>query len=157
MGAGEQNGSALDANRTVRHPRVLAVDDEPAVIVLISRVLRKAGYDVLTAGTAEDALNLARRAPPDLLVVDKNLPRMNGFALLREVRALHPDVPALIITATPEAGLPPEKIDGYLAKPFRSLDALRVAVTEALERHQAARERQALQRQLQQVVSQLRK
>ncbi len=136
---------------------MLAVDDEPAVTTLISRVLKKEGFEVLTAASAEEGLELARSNPPDLLIVDKNLPRMNGFELLREVRALHPDVPALVITATPEAGHPPERIDGYLAKPFRSLDALRTAVTDALERHRAARERQALKLQLDQLLAQLRK
>lgn len=137
---------------------VLAVDDEPAVTLLISRVLTRAGYEVRTAGSAEEALGMIEVSAPDLMIVDKNLPRMHGIELLRTVRAKLPHLPVIMITAAPEtiAGSP-ERIDGYLAKPFKSLDALRDAVAEAFERSRAAREREALQRKLNEVVAQLRK
>jgi CheY-like chemotaxis protein len=138
--------------------RVLAVDDEPEVTLLIARVLGRDGYEVIGAGSGEEALERARLQPPDLLIVDKNLPRMNGFELIRQVRGLYPNIPAIIITAAPEAHPPrAERLDGYLAKPFRSLDALRGAAAEALERSRAALERQELQRRLSEVVAQLRR
>ncbi len=138
--------------------RVLAVDDEPAVTLLISRVLQRAGYDVVTAGSGEEGLELARRSAPDLLIVDKNLPRMSGFDLLKKVRALYPSVPVIIITAAPEPfSSMTERVDGYLAKPFKSLDALRQAVTEAFERQRVAQERQDLKAKLDEVMAQLRR
>lgn len=141
-----------------RTRRVLAVDDEPAVTLLISRVLQQMGFEVRTASTPEEALAVIDETPPDLLILDKNLPRMNGLALLKSARMRLPNLPVIIITAAPEP-LPAnhERIDGYLAKPFRSLDALRTAVTEAFERSRAAREREELQRKLTEVVNQLRK
>ena len=138
--------------------RVLAVDDEPAVTLLITRVLQRAGYDVRTASSGEDALAAIQEQAPDLLIVDKNLPRMHGMELVKAARIRLPNLPVIIITAAPEPFMPnQERIDGYLAKPFRSLDALRDAVAEAFERSRAAREREDLQRKLTEVVAQLRK
>lgn len=137
---------------------VLAVDDEPTVTLLIHRVLTRAGYDVRTASSGEEALQLLEEEPADLLIVDKNLPRMHGFEFVRKARTRLPQVPVIIITAAPEVmGAMQERIDGYLAKPFRSLDVLRDAVNEAFERSRAAREREDLQRRLNEVVAQLRK
>ncbi len=135
---------------------VLAVDDEPDVTQLISRVLQRVGYDVRTAASAEEALELIDERPADLLIVDKNLPRMHGFELVRQLRARFPNLPVIIITAAPEPFAPlHERIDGYLAKPFRSLSALRESVADAFERSRAAQERQELQKRLNEVVAQL--
>lgn len=138
--------------------RVVAVDDEPAVTLLIQRVLESAGYEVRTAASGEEALEVMERFQPDLLIVDKNLPRMNGFEVVTAARARLPNLPVMVITAAPEMLQgQSERIDAYLAKPFRSLDALRAAVAEAFERNRAARERLELQRKLDEVVAQLRR
>lgn len=137
---------------------VLAVDDEPAVTLLVNRVLTRAGYEVKTAASAEEALTLVERHPPDLAIIDKNLPRMHGFELVKALRQKFPQLPVIMITAAPESLQPGhERIDGYLAKPFKSLDALRDAVTAAFERSRAVQEREALQRKLSEVMAQLRK
>jgi CheY-like chemotaxis protein len=137
--------------------RVLAVDDEPAVTRLVSRVLNE-GYEVHTAASAEEALAEMESFTPDLLIVDKNLPRMSGMDLVKAARSQLPNLPVIVITGAPEAlHGNPERIDVYLAKPFRSLDLLREAVAEAFERQRAARERGELQRKLDEVVAQLRR
>ena len=82
--------------------------------------------------------------------------RMHGFELVRRIRARFPNLPVIIITAAPEPFAPlHERIDGYLAKPFRSLSALRESVADAFERSRVAQERQDLQRRLNEVVAQL--
>jgi CheY-like chemotaxis protein len=139
--------------------RVLAVDDEPAVTALLSRVLAKDGYDVRAVPSAEEALAAMDGGfTPDLLIVDKNLPRMHGMELVRVARKRFPHLPVIVITAAPEAlHGNPDRIDVYLAKPFRTLEVLREAVSEAFERQRAARERVELQRKLSEVVAQLRR
>lgn len=139
--------------------RILAVDDEPAVTTLLTRVLTKDGYDIRTVATAEDALAAMNAGfTPDLLIVDKNLPRMPGLELVRVTRMRLPHLPVIVITAAPEAlHGNPDRIDVYLAKPFRTLEVLRDAVSEAFERERAARERVELQRKLNEVVAQLRR
>lgn len=112
-----------------------------------------------TASSGEEGLQiLDKQGPVDLLIVDKNLPRMHGLEFVRRARTKLPRVPVIVITAAPEAmtGIS-ERIEGYLAKPFRSLDALREAVAQAFERNRVAREREDLQRKLNEVVAQLRK
>jgi CheY-like chemotaxis protein len=150
--SGRMSQSSFDPSRR----SVVAVDDEPAVTQLISRVLEREGYDVRTAASAEEALELIDQRPADLFIVDKNLPRMHGFELVRQLRARFPNLPVIVITAAPEPFAPlHERIDGYLAKPFRSLSALRETVADAFERSRVARERQDLQRRLNEVVAQL--
>lgn len=139
--------------------RILAVDDEPAVTALLSRVLVKDGYEVRTVPSAEEALAAVEAGyTPDLLIVDKNLPRMPGLELVRVMRTRLPHLPVIVITAAPEAlHGNPDRIDVYLAKPFRTLEVLRGAVSEAFERQRVARERIELQRKLNEVVAQLRR
>jgi two-component system, OmpR family, response regulator len=138
--------------------RVLAVDDEPAVTLLIRRVLETAGYEVKTAATGEEALEAIRGFTPDLLIVDKNLPRMTGFELVKAARVYLPHLPVMVITAAPDSSSAlTERIDAYLPKPFLSLEAFRAAVAEAFEHNRSARERLDVQRKLNEVVAQLRR
>jgi PAS domain S-box-containing protein len=83
--------------------RVLVVDDEPDARALIERILRRCGADVATAGGADEAFDLLRRGPPDLILSDVGMPGQDGYQFLRRVRALSReqggDTPAVAITA----------------------------------------------------------
>lgn len=68
-------------------PLILIVDDDPSNRKLISMVLELEGYLVLTAETAEEALELIWEAAPDLALIDLELPRMDGLSLARLLRA----------------------------------------------------------------------
>jgi CheY-like chemotaxis protein len=82
---------------------VLAVDDEPDALALVAEVLEASGARVMTAASAEDALNALEIESPDVIVADLGMPRMDGFAFIERVRA-HSDgrirrVPAMALTA----------------------------------------------------------
>lgn len=119
---------------------VLIVNDEPDQLTLMGGLLRKAGYSVLTAEDGIEALSLARREQPDLVISDVSMPRMNGLELCREIRADAElkSVPILLITAhlkgteSAVAGLQ-AGADDYLEIPF---DAPRLVakVSRLLER-----------------------
>lgn len=103
---------------------VLVVDDEPHIVALVAYHLAKAGYRVSTAANGTDALSLASREPPSLVVLDLMLPGISGFDVLRKLRAKEAtrDVAVLMLTARREE---PERIEGlslgaddYLTKPF---------------------------------------
>jgi CheY-like chemotaxis protein len=83
--------------------KVLVVDDEVDARDLVKRVLADCDAEVLTAGSAGEALLLVERERPDLLVSDIGMPEVDGFELLRRVRALGPDrggkIPAIALTA----------------------------------------------------------
>ncbi|MBI3184762.1 MAG: response regulator [Myxococcales bacterium] len=139
-------------------PRILAVDDDPAVRVLLTRVLNRAGYDVHAVETGEEAVDYLQANPVALLIVDKNLPRMHGLEVIRRGKELAPDVPVLLITAAPEPQLAAQvKVEVYLPKPFASIKAIEDAVKEAIARGKANQERQQMQRKLEEVMSQLRR
>ena len=103
---------------------MLVVDDEPHIVALVAYHLAKAGYRVSTAKSGADALTLADRERPSLVILDLMLPGMSGFDVLRKLRAKPgtTDVPVLMLTARREE---PDRIEGlslgaddYLTKPF---------------------------------------
>ncbi len=104
--------------------RILVVDDEPEIVALVAYHLVKAGYRVTTASSGQDALDMARRERPALIVLDLMLPGISGFDVLEHVRAddATRDVAVLLLTARREE---PDRIrglslgaDDYLTKPF---------------------------------------
>ena len=133
------------------------MDDEPSARLLISRVLQRAGYEVTPASSAEEALEMMEKGRRfDLLITDKNLPRINGMDLIRKVRQTQPDLPVVLITAAPDAAaVSGERLEAYLAKPFKNLNALEEAVRAAFEANKVHLARQEMQKTLNDLVSQL--
>jgi CheY-like chemotaxis protein len=70
----------------LRPVRILLVDDNPLILRVLSLVLQEVGFEVVPADSGEAALALARLDPPDLLVVDQEMPGMKGADLLRALR-----------------------------------------------------------------------
>ena len=84
--------------------RVLVVDDEPDARALVRRLLEHSGATVTAAGSADVALNELRAKTFDVIVSDIGMPKVDGYSLMRDVRALAPDapgrdVPAIALTA----------------------------------------------------------
>ena len=120
--------------------RVLVIDDQPEVCARLQKVLQRSGYWVSTAWTGEDGLELLQKESVDLIIVDKNLPRMHGGEVILNARKLRPQLAVILMSASPEPfSIPPERFHGYLAKPFKSLKAVEEAVKQALEAADAAR------------------
>ncbi len=121
--------------------RVLVVDDERDVAELVRTALRRHGYDVEVSLHGEDALVRLRATPFDLLVVDKNLPRMHGFEVIERAQVEFPSLAVVLMTAHPEPfAVPPTAIDGYLMKPFASLAEIVSIAAAALETRRARNE-----------------
>ena len=137
--------------------RILAVDDEVSARTLIVRVLQRAGFDVTAVASAEEALGLLEKGQKfDLLITDKNLPKMHGLELIRRARQHLTDLPVVLITAAPDAAaIGGERLEAYLAKPFKNLNALEEAVQAAFEANKVHLARQEMQRTLNDLVSQL--
>ncbi|HNT77792.1 MAG TPA: response regulator transcription factor [Anaerolineae bacterium] len=115
---------------------ILVVDDDALLRRSLAFNLEQAGYHAEAAGTAEDALALARRDPPDLVLLDIGLPGMDGLDALRNLRR-ELDVPVIFITARRreldevlglELGA-----DDYITKPF-DFDVLLARVKAVLRR-----------------------
>jgi CheY-like chemotaxis protein len=116
---------------------VLIVDDAGPVVVLCVNVLQTFGYSVKGANRGEAALDLLRRETFDLMVLDYKMPGLDGFEVFEEARALHPDMPVVLVTghATPEimAEADQRGFQGVLLKPFTS-EELRATVDKVLAR-----------------------
>ncbi len=102
--------------------RVLVVDDEPMIVELLAVSLRYQGFEVATAADGAEGLDRARAFRPQALIVDVMMPGMDGFGLLRRLRADGIDAPVLFLTARDEVE---DKITGltlgaddYVTKPF---------------------------------------
>ena len=120
--------------------RVLVVDDEVNIAELLSMALRYEGWDVSMAHTGRQAVSTAVEVKPDAVVLDMMLPDFDGLEVLRRMRATHPDVPVLFLTARDAvedrvAGLTAGG-DDYVTKPF-SLEEV-VARLRALMRRSGA-------------------
>jgi len=83
---------------TTRRPRLLVVDDERAVRSALRVNLAKAGYEVVLAASAEEALALLVSRPPDLVLTDVMMPGLSGHELLARLQNSHPDLPVVIMT-----------------------------------------------------------
>ena len=118
--------------------RVLVVDDDPKILSMMRRVLEVDGYEVQTAGDGDAALDIMRRDPLDLMILDVMLPGSNGFEVCRTVRR-ESAVPILMLTARDEAV---DKVTGldcgaddYVVKPFDT-DEMMARVRALLRRLQ---------------------
>ncbi len=78
--------------------RILLVDDEPSIRVVLSAVLEDAGYSVDVAEHGFDALRKIQNAVPDLVITDLRMPSMNGFELLAVLRERFPQLPTIVIS-----------------------------------------------------------
>jgi DNA-binding response OmpR family regulator len=101
--------------------RVLLIDDEAPIVVVLATTLRAHGYEVRTAGTAQDAMLALAEEVPDAMLLDINLPDLTGWELLRRLSPLDRQrVPVIVFSASP---LAPSRIQefkpaGVLTKPF---------------------------------------
>jgi DNA-binding response OmpR family regulator len=111
--------------------KLLVIDDEPTVRMLVRLVFERQGYSVLEASDGATGLDLAMRTDPDIVLLDLALPEMSGIEVADR---LPPRTPVLLLTglvpdSLPEAG---SQIRGYIEKPF-SPASLVHRVQEVLE------------------------
>lgn len=109
---------------TATGQRILVVDDEPKIVAIVAAYLERDGYQVLRANDGSAALEIARAAGPELIVLDLMLPRVSGWDVCRELRrdSRTVGVPIIMLTARDEVA---DRIvglelgaDDYLIKPF---------------------------------------
>jgi DNA-binding response OmpR family regulator len=119
--------------------RILVIEDEAQLARQVTRALSRCGHVVTTAADGEEGLSAALSDPPDLVVLDLNLPRLDGITLLTRLRRAESTARVLILSARGEVESRVKGLkagaDDYLPKPF-SLDEL-IARVEALGRRGA--------------------
>jgi DNA-binding response OmpR family regulator len=117
--------------------RILIVDDEEPVRDILSEYFAGQGYAVQTAASGVEALAVAGRERPDLVLLDVRMPKMDGVEVLRRLRAIHDDLVVIMVTANEDLGVARETLKigalDYVAKPF-DFQYLDRAVTAGLLR-----------------------
>jgi DNA-binding NtrC family response regulator len=116
--------------------RVLVVDDAGEVVVLCVNMLQSLGYSVKGANRGQAALELVRKEPFDLMIVDYKMPEMNGFEIFEEAREIRPEMAFMLLTGHGTTDIVEDATDmgfsAILLKPF-TRDQLSRAVAQALE------------------------
>lgn len=116
---------------------ILVVDDEPVVVEIAKRKLQERGYEVVTAGDGIEALDELKKKVPDLILLDIQMPRMNGYSFVME-KAKVPEfakIPVIVLTAYGEMEplFKRHGIKTYLLKPLKLqelLDKVQAALGE---------------------------
>lgn len=115
--------------------KVLVVDDQFGIRVLLQEVLQREGYQIFQAPNGQTALEIVKREQPDLILLDMKIPGMDGLEILRNVRKLEFDTKVIMMTAYGELDLIQEAMDmgalAHFTKPF-DIDELRQAVRNQL-------------------------
>ncbi|MCZ6740056.1 MAG: response regulator [Actinobacteria bacterium] len=125
--------------------RVLVADDDPDILTVVKINLELDGFEVDTAVDGEDAMQKATSTPPNVIILDIMMPRMDGLTALHRLRsqAGTANIPIILLTAR---GLPEDRVrglelgaDDYITKPF-DITELAARVRAVLRRTQAARD-----------------
>jgi two-component system phosphate regulon response regulator PhoB len=114
-------------------PTILVVDDEPAIRALIRASLAGPGWHTIEAADGESALDLAREAAPDLVLLDVALPRLSGLEVCRRLRSdpATARTPVLLLTGAAQPEAAQVGAQGCIGKPF-SPQALLAQIRQAL-------------------------
>ena len=132
--------------------RVLVVDDEDNIRVVLQAVLRKAGYEVATASNGQEALEAVEGFSPDFVLTDVRMPKMGGMDLLAALRERHNEATVIVMSAYGNVDMALEAIQAgaydYVHKPFKNEEVV-LALRKAEEREVLRRENRALRQQVQ--------
>lgn len=99
---------------------ILLADDDPGIREMLGRVLQSEGYLVTTAATGLQAFNRFAKAPPDLVLLDLNMPEQDGWEAFGRMCTMHPLIPVIIITARPHQQMQAIEfgVDALMEKPL---------------------------------------
>jgi len=131
---------------------ILIVDDEKNYLLVLSAVLEEEGYEVLTAVSGAEALEVLASSEPDLVLTDMKMPGMDGIELLERIKARDPDLPVIMMTAHGTVDKAVEAMQKgaytYLLKPFDN-ERLILYVRKAISLFQVIQENRRLRRAMQ--------
>jgi DNA-binding NtrC family response regulator len=118
-------------------PRLLIIDDEEMALINLEHILKKQGYDIVTADTGPKGLDLAKTGQFDVVLTDLRMEKVDGMKILDESRRINPSCEVIMITgyATVDSAIEAMKKGAYhyISKPYR-IDAVRKVVSEAIEK-----------------------
>jgi len=131
--------------------KVLVVDDEQSMRDFLAIMLKKEGYDVVTAENGADALKAVQAEIFDLVISDVKMPGIDGIAVLKTIKEISPETAVIMITAFAAAETAVEAMklgaSDYIIKPFM-VDELRLVIDNSLEKRHLRKENILLKREM---------
>src|SRR6478609_5918413 len=138
-------------------PFCLIVDDEPRLRQVMVHLMRSDGFQCVEAGNGIEALEQLEKYPVTLVLSDLRMPKMDGFALLREIRSRFPDAAVVMITAVADVEIAVSCLAigaaDYVIKPYQ-LEDVRARVAQAMEKRRLILENRAYRESLEERVAQ---
>ena len=131
---------------------ILIVDDDSAVLLPMQMLLEREGYTVFAAGDGPEALEIARRYPPDLILCDYKMPQMNGIEVFQAMSDIFPFAVRILVTGQADLDVAISAINEggvykFVLKPWNARDLL-VMVRRALEHYHLIQEGRVLMEML---------
>ena len=111
--------------------KILVIDDDPHLTMMVTSRLRANGYDVVTAADGEEGVGKVKKEFPDLVLLDILMPKMDGYGVLSELKSepRTKNIPVIMFTAKAQGGDITDAVDGgavdYIIKPFKPEDLLK--------------------------------
>jgi len=115
-------------------PKLLIVDDQLGIRMLLHEIFEKEGYQIFQAANGVNALQIVKQEAPDLVILDMKLPEMDGLDILKQIKQDNPEIHVIIMTAYGELSVIQEAINHgaltYFAKPFNIDEVIAVVKQE---------------------------
>ncbi|WDM22231.1 response regulator [Paenibacillus polymyxa] len=115
--------------------KVLIVDDQNGIRILLMEVFRSEGYETFQAANGKIALEIVEKERPDLVLLDMKIPGMDGLEILKHLKTMNPDIKVIMMTAYGELDMIKEATElgaiMHFTKPF-DIDEMRIAVNKQL-------------------------
>lgn len=119
----------------MKKSKLLIVDDQNGIRVLLTEVFNSEGYDTFQASNGKSAIEIVKAESPDLVLLDMKIPGMDGLEILKHIKAINPDIKIIMMTAYGELDMIKEATDlgalMHFTKPF-DIDELRQTVNSHL-------------------------
>ncbi|MFH1488956.1 MAG: ATPase, T2SS/T4P/T4SS family [Pseudomonadota bacterium] len=147
---GQPNKKGSDGEGRTSY-RILFVDDEENVLRAMERIFRQESYTLFTAHSAEEALDVLKTEPVNVIISDHRMPGMTGADLLRRVKSLYPHIIRIMLTGCADVNAIMGAVNEgavykFITKPWNDVD-LRLTVSLALEQYDLLQENKALKKQ----------
>jgi DNA-binding NtrC family response regulator len=120
--------------------KILVIDDDEIILLLLNNLLKKSGYEVMTASDGESGLVLAKSRNPDLVVTDYKMPGISGLDVVQELNKSNPGLPVIVLTAHGDVSLTIKTIQAgaydYIEKPIQPkelLEAIRNGIQASIQ------------------------
>ncbi len=130
---------------------ILVVDDEPNYLVVLSELLRDEGFEIFTASSGKEGLEVFKEVDLDLIITDMQMPEMDGLQFLQEIKKKESEIPVIMITAYAEVEKAVTAMQAgafsYLAKPF-SNDELIININKAVRHYALIKENTRLRKEI---------